>query len=110
MLIELIRNGSNYSVREVVLMIIVMLFALTISFSFHEFMHAVVAYWLGDDTPRLYGRVTMNPKAHLDTMGTVLLLLVGCVPLDRLYDAVDDAGRRNDQHSCCRRRIKEALD
>lgn len=77
MLIELIRNGSNYSVREVVLMIIVMLFALTISFSFHEFMHAVVAYWLGDDTPRLYGRVTMNPKAHLDPMGTVLLLLVG---------------------------------
>ena len=77
MLIELIRNGSNYSVREVVLMIIVMLFALTISFSFHEFMHALVADWLGDDTPRLYGRVTMNPKAHLDPMGTVLLLLVG---------------------------------
>ncbi len=77
MLIELIRNGSNYSVREVVLMIIVMFFALTISFSFHEFMHAFVADWLGDDTPRMSGRVTMNPAAHLDPMGTVLLLLVG---------------------------------
>ena len=77
MLIELIRNGSNYSVREVVLMIIVMFFALTVSFSFHEFMHAAVATWLGDDTPKLYGRVTMNPKAHLDPMGTILLLLVG---------------------------------
>ena len=77
MLIELIRNAGNYSVREVVLMIIVMLFALTVSFSFHEFMHAKVADWLGDNTPRLYGRITMNPKAHLDPMGTVLLLLVG---------------------------------
>lgn len=77
MLIELLRNGSQYTPREIVLMIIVMLFALTISFSFHEFMHAFVADWLGDDTPRLYGRVTMNPKAHLDPMGTVLLLLVG---------------------------------
>lgn len=77
MLIELLRNGSQYSVREVVLMIIVMLFALTISFSFHEFMHAFVANWLGDDTPKLMGRVTMNPMAHLDPMGTILLLLVG---------------------------------
>ena len=77
MLIELIRNAGHYTAREVVLMIIVMLFALTISFSFHEFMHAKVADWLGDDTPRLMGRITMNPRAHLDPMGTVLLLLVG---------------------------------
>lgn len=77
MIIELLRNGSQYSVREVVLLIIVMFIALTISFSFHEFMHAFVADWLGDDTPRLLGRVTMNPLAHLDPMGTALLLLVG---------------------------------
>lgn len=77
MLIELLRNGSQYTVQEVVLMVIVMLFALAISFSFHEFMHAAVATWLGDNTPKLYGRVTMNPVAHLDPMGTLLLLLVG---------------------------------
>ncbi|MCR5593765.1 MAG: site-2 protease family protein [Saccharofermentans sp.] len=77
MLIELLRHGSEYSVKEVCLMVVMMLIALTLSFGFHEFMHAKVADWLGDDTPRLLGRVTLNPLAHLDPTGTVLLLLVG---------------------------------
>ena len=77
MLIELIRNAGRYSIQEIILLVIVMLFALTISFSFHEFMHAWVADRLGDSTPRMYGRVTLNPMAHLDPMGTILLLLVG---------------------------------
>lgn len=77
MLIELLRNGSDYTVTEVCLMVVMMLIALTLSFGFHEFMHAKTADWLGDDTPRLLGRVTLNPLAHLDPTGTVLLLLVG---------------------------------
>ena len=36
----------------------------------HEFSHAWVATRLGDDTPRLQGRVTLNPLAHVDWMGT----------------------------------------
>src|ERR1041384_2737556 len=39
----------------------------------HEFAHAWVATRLGDDTPRLDGRVTLNPLAHVDWIGTVLL-------------------------------------
>jgi Zn-dependent protease len=39
----------------------------------HEFSHAWVATRLGDDTPRLQGRVTLNPLAHVDWMGTTLL-------------------------------------
>src|SRR5574338_948300 len=39
----------------------------------HEFAHAWVAERLGDDTPRLEGRVTLNPLAHVDWMGTVIL-------------------------------------
>ncbi len=39
----------------------------------HEFAHAWVADWLGDDTPRLQGRVTLNPMAHVDWIGTVML-------------------------------------
>jgi Zn-dependent protease len=39
----------------------------------HEFAHAWVATRLGDDTPRLDGRVTLNPMAHVDWLGTVLL-------------------------------------
>src|SRR5579864_6371246 len=39
----------------------------------HEFAHAWVATRLGDDTPQLEGRVTLNPLAHVDWMGTVIL-------------------------------------
>jgi Zn-dependent protease len=42
----------------------------------HEFAHAWVATRLGDDTPRLQGRVTLNPLAHIDRIGTVLLPLI----------------------------------
>lgn len=42
----------------------------------HEFAHAWVAEKLGDDTPRLEGRVTLNPLAHVDWIGTVILPLI----------------------------------
>ena len=48
-----------------------------IGFAFHEFAHALVATWFGDDTPRLQGRLTLNPLAHLDIVGTLLLLVGG---------------------------------
>lgn len=48
-----------------------------IGLSFHEFAHAFVAEKLGDDTPRLQGRVTLNPLAHIDPVGFVALLFVG---------------------------------
>ncbi len=41
----------------------------------HEFAHAWVAMKLGDDTPVLQGRVTLNPLAHVDWLGTVILPL-----------------------------------
>lgn len=43
----------------------------------HEFSHAKAADLLGDPTPRVLGRVTLNPKAHLDLMGSILFLLIG---------------------------------
>ncbi|HYF93447.1 MAG TPA: site-2 protease family protein [Symbiobacteriaceae bacterium] len=46
-------------------------------FTFHEFGHAYVATLFGDDTPRLQGRVTLSPLAHLDPIGTILLLIGG---------------------------------
>jgi Zn-dependent protease len=48
-----------------------LLFSLTV----HEFAHAWTADKLGDSTPRLQGRVTLNPLAHLDPLGTILLLV-----------------------------------
>jgi len=43
----------------------------------HEFGHAWMASRCGDDTARLLGRVTLNPKAHMDPIGTVLLPMLG---------------------------------
>jgi len=51
--------------------------ALVISISVHEFAHAYVAYKLGDPTPKAAGRVTLDPRAHLDPIGTVMLLVAG---------------------------------
>ena len=43
----------------------------------HEYAHAYVATKFGDDTPRLKGRLTLNPLAHLDVMGALMIFLVG---------------------------------
>lgn len=51
--------------------------ALVAGISFHEFSHAYVADLLGDRLPRARGRVTLNPIAHLDPTGTLLMVLVG---------------------------------
>lgn len=48
-----------------------------IALSFHEFAHAWVSDRLGDPTPRRQGRITLNPFAHIDWIGFILLLLVG---------------------------------
>ena len=53
--------------------LIVLLFA----FPVHEFAHAWTANYFGDDTPRLNGRLTLNPLAHLDPIGSLLMLVAG---------------------------------
>lgn len=57
--------------------ILIGLFVLIVSVALHEFGHAVTAHKLGDDTPNRQGRVTLNPLAHADPIGTFLLPLVG---------------------------------
>lgn len=51
--------------------------ALVLSLAVHEWAHAYAADRLGDNTPRSHGRVTLNPIAHLDPFGTLLLLFAG---------------------------------
>jgi len=58
---------------ELVYLIIALLIALT----FHEASHALVAYWLGDPTPKQMGRLSLNPFAHLDPYGALMILLIG---------------------------------
>lgn len=51
--------------------------AIILGIALHEFSHALVAYRLGDMTPVRDGRLTLNPLAHFDVFGTLLILLVG---------------------------------
>jgi Zn-dependent protease len=51
--------------------------ALVIAFSIHEFAHAWTALRLGDPTAKYMGRLTLNPRAHLDVLGTIMVLIAG---------------------------------
>jgi Zn-dependent protease len=73
-------------IQEFAVVIPVFLLALTI----HEFAHAWVANRLGDPTARLQSRLTLNPVAHLDPIGTLAIILIGFgwarpVPVDFRY-------------------------
>ena len=48
-----------------------------IGVSFHEAAHAYSAHFLGDDTPLRNGRITLNPLAHLDLLGTIMFVAAG---------------------------------
>jgi len=53
--------------------VIVVAIMLLIGFPVHEFSHALAAYRLGDGTAKLFGRLTLNPIAHFDPLGGILL-------------------------------------
>jgi len=56
--------------------IVIVIGVILVSMTFHEAMHAFAAYWLGDDTARLEGRLTLNPINHIDPFLTILLPLM----------------------------------
>lgn len=56
--------------------LLIVLIVTVVSMVLHELAHGVVAYWLGDDTAKAYGRLTLNPLKHLDPFMSVLLPLL----------------------------------
>ena len=59
--------------EDVLPRVIVVAIMLLIGFPVHEFSHALAAYRLGDSTARFMGRLTLNPVAHFDPLGGILL-------------------------------------
>lgn len=57
--------------------LVYILIALVTSLTVHEAAHAWMALKLGDDTPKKMGRVSLNPLAHLDPIGSLMILFVG---------------------------------
>lgn len=51
--------------------------SILIALTLHECAHGIVAYWLGDPTAKNEGRLTLNPLAHLDLLGTLMFFMVG---------------------------------
>lgn len=88
MLITLIRNLiSAEDKRLVFIMILAYIPALLIAIVMHEFAHGIVAYWNGDDTAKLSGRLNVNPVKHFDPIGFLMLAVIGFgwakpVPID----------------------------
>ncbi len=61
------------NIKSILINVPITLIALTI----HEFAHGWVSEKLGDPTPRMQGRLTLNPLAHLDLVGTLLMIITG---------------------------------
>ena len=61
------------SQEQLVSIVIVIAIMLLVGFPVHEFAHALAAYRLGDGTAKLFGRLTLNPIAHFDPIGGMLL-------------------------------------
>lgn len=74
--ILVISNLRNYTQADLVSLLLT-LPAVIIAISFHEYAHAYAADKLGDDTPSIQGRLTLNPLKHLDPVGFVLLMFAG---------------------------------
>ncbi|HLU99695.1 MAG TPA: site-2 protease family protein, partial [Acidobacteriota bacterium] len=66
-------NLTDIDIGWVLINVVVLLFSLSI----HECAHAWTAWRLGDPTAKSLGRVTLNPVAHIDPIGTILFPLLG---------------------------------
>lgn len=60
---------------DIVSYVLIVVGVILVSMTLHEAMHAFTSYWLGDDTAKLQGRLTLNPIKHIDPFLTILLPL-----------------------------------
>lgn len=71
---SLLRNGDTFSI---IILVLSRMFVVLCCMPVHEMAHAYAAYKCGDDTAKLKGRLTINPFAHLDLIGTLMILVFG---------------------------------
>ena len=69
--------SSNQSLGEWLYTQLLLLPAIIIGLTFHEAAHGYVSYWLGDPTPKLQGRLSLNPIRHIDPIGFLALFFAG---------------------------------
>lgn len=69
--------SSNQSIGQWFITELMTLPGIIIGLTFHEAAHGYVSYWLGDPTPKLQGRLSLNPLRHIDTIGFLALIFAG---------------------------------
>ncbi len=69
--------SGDVSFVELGVILFSMLFVIFCAAPLHEFAHAFAAVKLGDNTPRLQGRLTINPVVHIDPIGALMILVCG---------------------------------
>lgn len=74
MLFDLLRGGDKL---DIIIGLAASVFVVFCTLPIHEYAHAFVATKLGDPTPERTGRLTLNPMAHIDPMGALMIILVG---------------------------------
>lgn len=75
MLFDILRGG--YSGIQILAGIFASVFVIFCTMPVHEYAHALVATKLGDPTPRMQGRLSLNPMHHIDPIGALMIILVG---------------------------------
>ena len=71
------RLTAGMSLSDWIYDTLVSLPGIIIALTFHEAAHGYMSYWLGDPTPKIQGRLSLNPVHHIDPVGFVTLLLFG---------------------------------
>lgn len=74
MILDLMREGLSI---ELIINLLARVFIIFCVLPFHEYAHALVAQKFGDNTARLKGRLTINPLAHVDPLGALMIILAG---------------------------------
>ena len=69
--------SGDFDIADLIIYISSIAFVVFCATPLHEFAHAFIAVKLGDDTPRLRGRLTINPMAHIDKRGALMIFLFG---------------------------------
>ena len=74
MILDLMRDGLSI---ELIINLLTRVFIIFCVLPFHEYAHALIAQKFRDNTARLSGRLTINPLAHVDTFGALMIILAG---------------------------------
>lgn len=77
MLMTLLSNWGSISFVDLIFMFLSYAMVILLALPVHELSHGLMAYKLGDNTAKWNGRLTLNPFAHLDVFGTLMIFFVG---------------------------------